>query len=624
MTNARVEERGPSGLNLVFANRLLGFALLVLVGAIVLFLRNPDPILHPALFAEDATWVGPLLQGDAWAAYFYSRRDYLVLGQTMMLDLAVSLNLAVTGGTIAFLPQTLALFSYGFWSFYAALTFVALRPFLTRGWRLLAVALFLLLPLGAFANEVLGRIANLGYLFLPLSLTLVLLRESAANRGWSLLATCGLIVCLFTNPLCAMVIAGHLAVRFARRVGWHLRSGYVGDAALALALAIFAVTFVVRGGESTGSVPPGAVFSPESLVETLGARSLLYPFVFGVYGSLSDSIVLAIVVVLLVLVLWALYVSNAAQRLLGLALGACVVGTTLIVVAARPWLTDFMEGYGPTFPDRYFIAQNVFAVLLLMWTLSRLPRIARYTGGAILVAFVAFGMGDLFEFNRPRMVVVTDGGYADRVEQAAAIHADADPETLVLLDAYPDGFATLLPAGTVLRTAAAMSAPHNGTSPDLSRLDIGLLPVQLGAMGRTASEPMLPAIGAFPLEISVLNELIVEDDVLRASGGDPYILYRYAGPASDMSGASRLSFELICIGRTRSVPMQLFWSTTEHPGMSEVRSLSFTAHPGRIAVPLAVHPDFTTRETLDAIRLDINVPRACPGYRFKNVALERR
>ena len=101
--------------------RLLTFVLLWIVGTLVLLLRNPDPLLHPVLYAEDGPWMGALLSGGFADLLLHARGDYFVWGNVLLLYLALGINHLLFGFDITHLPQVVAVVSCAFLAAIAAL-----------------------------------------------------------------------------------------------------------------------------------------------------------------------------------------------------------------------------------------------------------------------------------------------------------------------------------------------------------------------------------------------------------------------------------------------------------------------------------------------------------------------
>jgi hypothetical protein len=103
----------------------------------------------------------------------------------------------------------------------------------------------------------------------------------------------------------------------------------------------------------------------------------------------------------------------------------------------------------------------------------------------------------------------------------------------------------------------------------------------------------------------------------RTSGADPILLGPiFTAPARSYSKAA------IRMSVSADADIQLYWQTEDSPGMSELRSVHFTAHPGGLAtyeVPLSGTPHW--RGIITRLRLD---PGSGPGIaaEIESIALE--
>lgn len=421
---------------------------IVVLAAIMGFLRNPDPLFNPALYGEDATWVARVLAGDLQGSYLNARPDYLVVGQIALLHMAVALNTIFFGLDVANLPRMIAVVSYVFVGGVAALGYAAFRRWLPSGPCAALVVGIVLLPLGNTSNEVLGRILNLGYLFYPISAFLIVLRPQLASGFGRTLVDIALLVCVATNPLCIVLVAAYLAMSAWTRISRGripFREGVLMSGIMALCL--FYLPRFANAPEHERGVPTAA-----HLIEAFGARSLLYPIVFPFYQSLTDPITIALVAAFAGFVGWTIHRSDPGQRSLGLFLGVTTLLVVLLTLALRPGLTGQLRGYIPTVQDSYYQAQNVMALATLVWAVGMWSASVR--GGALTVCALIYLFGStlIFEFHSPRMAISVNGTFAESISR---VWAENDPngfERFVRIPTYPEGWRMMLPLERVRAT----------------------------------------------------------------------------------------------------------------------------------------------------------------------------
>src|SRR5579883_689676 len=130
-----------------YTKKCLVVLALFLVGIIVLTVRNPDPLVNPALFAEDGKWTGLGLSYGWLHTMFHTRTDYFTVGNILLLFLATKLSCLLSGNPLSLLPQSVAIVSYAFFSGVATTAFLITKESLPLISRIILFILLLLLPL---------------------------------------------------------------------------------------------------------------------------------------------------------------------------------------------------------------------------------------------------------------------------------------------------------------------------------------------------------------------------------------------------------------------------------------------------------------------------------------------
>lgn len=389
------------------ALRLIGMTLLFIAAFTLFCLRNLDPITYPSLYAEDGTWFGDLLTRGFYDTAF-DTRVFPIVGFIIFLQIASWVIDVFLGGNLYYLPLVLFVLSN---MFSAGMVLVAVRVF--RGhlpfWGVAAIVLSIaLLPVGGDANEIYGRILNLGFMF-PYLQTLLLLPLFLPGSRRRVGIAIGLVFSLIsglTFPVgigVAGVACGLLLLRFMheRRRGDLVAAMLVGLTALLPLLMLTSQTFSDTGAASM----PVKV---EAWVEFAMARSLLYPIVFWFYSSLTDASVLLIVVAVVVAVAAQLWRTRRSAELPAVSAGYPLYlfwGATLVNLAAmlvmRSGLSAIFDGYSSTFPDRYFTGLNLLFFTSLVLTACR-SRWGQAVAAALAVPLLATSAGR-FELNSPSM-----------------------------------------------------------------------------------------------------------------------------------------------------------------------------------------------------------------------------
>lgn len=421
----------------------VGFLLLVCLA--ILVLRNPDPLVNPAMFTEDGSWTEFYFHLGAVQTFLRARPDYYVFGNIALLQAAMAANTVLIGDNIDHLPVFIAVVSFGFYAVSATFTALALRPYMGIGWRLLCVAAVVLLPMGGHMNEILGRVSNVGFAFYVIATLALLLRLSLPRRrfSWSVLALDLLLLfCAFTNPLAALPVLLVAGLGLADRAGRASANTYL--------LALFGLLSVVStiAGLDTPLVERGqAVLTLDGLIVAGIARPLLYPFLFPYYEFLTNRIVILMgcgLALYLAVGCWAAK-SPLPLAFLLLSLGIVTAATAL----SRPDLHHYLLGYRLTFPDRYFYAQNVLVLIAFVWaTRSLFLRFRRL--GVVPVAVLGSVVGVwvkggtiIFDPVVPAHVIRTGPSFAEQLRAA-------EPSTVypgfLAVEIYPPGWPASYPA----------------------------------------------------------------------------------------------------------------------------------------------------------------------------------
>jgi hypothetical protein len=408
-------------------------------------------------------WLETLLQ---------ARPDYFVWGNILLLALSVENNIFFYGLELTHLPKFVALISYSLLSCVAAASYVVLSKELSAESRVVLYGLILLMPVGASGNEIFGRIVNLGFLFIFLCVLLVVLRERYAGDKRKALTTAlidvFLLVCANTNPFCYPLLFSYLGFRIWR-VLWTVaeKRALREDLRLVLLLIIFAVWIAWRHG---GFTPGAEVLRDEplnwtSIIELVTARSILFFLLFPWYHYLNDALAIALFVPWLFLLSWSFTGADRRSTAIIISLGALLL-VLFATVATRPGLTVFISGYRGTFPDRYFYAQNLLALLttlLAIETVSRSGRrfltlTCRFALGAILLIYAA-ALPSLFEYDRPKLAIDTGSTLSQQVVAAVRdVFKEVNVGKTVRVAISPEGWNMSLPLQYAIVTALR-SAP---------------------------------------------------------------------------------------------------------------------------------------------------------------------
>lgn len=463
---------------------------LLAVGLIVLYLRNAHSIFTPVLYAEDGTWSAGLINRGFFDMLFNARDrgDYFVFGNVLFLALAQLSNTVFFGHNLTYLPHFVSLFSMLFYAALAVAPIVLLRDVLRIEARLLLWLLVLLVPLGNSSYEVLGRLSNIGFAFLFLAFCLLIWRRYSlqeASRKQIIAIDAMLFLCANTNPLCYPLIAvafgieawHHWNSNSRPRINFWLKKYqalFSTRSALALLMMLFLMGLWLILRQKMGSSSLDGKFILSNIPEAIIARTLLYPIIFPLYShfnNMTSGVLLLIVVVVLALL------AKDIQREKFTLVGAAVVlaGSAAIIIVSRPVLTEILDHYRTTFPDRYYYGLTLFVYLVLASALSASfgadkkswRRIGANTLVGGLIALYAGNSAILFEFSKPRIGYLPEASFMDEVKKAYENGGEGGPGGMRYKVAlHPVPWFTYFPADYVTATVfGARLQPFAITTP---------------------------------------------------------------------------------------------------------------------------------------------------------------
>lgn len=436
--------------------RAVHIAALFLIGAVVLFLRNADPVLFPILYAEDGMWTSVILKSGVWEASLTARPGFPVLGIILLQYLGLKINMLFFGMNLTALPVFYAAISYCFLSALAILPIILFKSVTTLPTRLALYGITLLMPLGGDGNEIIGRLLNLGFLFPVLAAYIVAWRLIA---GYSLRRE---LICAFVLFLSAMTtpVAFGIAVLYLFLCFWAAfpQHGYPGRRwssglrGVGIWGAVVTVVSVVSLG--IAMLPPDVLtykggadlpLKASALIELTFARIVFYPLLAPVYPFLNDFVVVGIVIGFSVWLRRHLHLGGAPRSdwvILAALFGSLAIFSAALL-AQRIGLSSLFNHYQSTFPDRYFYGTNLLfcaAVLMVLDHHVKQSNGLKDRIGLVWILVLTLTMcGRIFEFDDPIMKWHELGTFGEAVKR------EANPSTRLLVDAHAPSGIRLVP-----------------------------------------------------------------------------------------------------------------------------------------------------------------------------------
>lgn len=366
------------------------------LGTVILFARAPAAYVSPLLFAEDWHWTSMIATRGLVDTAFHARGDYAILGNAVLIGLGMTFADWFAGDALA-TPRCLAVVSYVFFAAAFALPVLLLRRQLGAVFCWAAWLLACTMPLGVESwsgFEILGRAVNAGFVFLFIAFVLLWHRATTVRTfAQALPVDAALLVCTATNPLCIPMLVAAAWPAARRWLVDRVPAAALGREGAFVSLCLLALACVAVNGLPTASRPNLEASPPASFagaIEMGVARGLLYPLVWPIYRDLSTWSTLALAAGLLVI---AWHWGRRGDRPLVVGGIATVAMVSAVLALKRGELATYLDGYTHTSPDRYFYAQNLVAMLLVVAFASGVAR--RLRGSPRLAWLPAAGLACL-------------------------------------------------------------------------------------------------------------------------------------------------------------------------------------------------------------------------------------
>ena len=395
---------------LIFLSRKgMEYLLLFVLGLVLLFLRSTYNFTIPSVYGEDGAWTSQIIYDGALRTAFFARGrgDYPVVGNVLLLRIAMWMNELLFGLDISRYPMVVAFIQYAFYSMAALLPVVLMKDELPK-WMARALWLsILLLPMGEWQSEILGKISNTGYLVYFIAFCLVYHRvfhwERLSVLKLAILDVL-LFICCGTHEGCYLLVglgfflnvwlemrsmerSAGVSVRVKNWLGRAHNRMWIVLGICCCALACFDLFVLTGVSGRQGMARPG-----KEIVEFL-IREFLFSFVWPFYSRLNTGSALILLCVAAVLIIYTFVVSDSRYRV---GLACCVTATLLYgaitLIARGSILTGVYIDFAISADDRYYYGCNVMANLTAVYCVACLfkaqKRRRKILGGAIAALLI--------------------------------------------------------------------------------------------------------------------------------------------------------------------------------------------------------------------------------------------
>lgn len=323
--------------------------------------RSPDALTTPMLYAEDGVWLTQGVEIGWVSAAFNSRPDYPTLIHAIALWFSASASQLLSGNPLWLAAVAAAVVGYVIWAGTATYIYISFKKFSSTAVSLLVAMGFIFMPLGSTSNETVGRILQLGFI-VPVLLSLVVINGFGVTNAQRIASGLFVISLALTSPIVIPIWCAWYLFESIKA----MRQKYKFDQ---IKFATVVILLIIGAGiwfrEPSPSAIPGGL-NQQSLLETILARSLLFPELAAIYRFLSDTTVVLIFLGMFSLAFAIVRTggSNSAARSKILPIAFVWITYLLGTLASRPGLTGFLDSYQSTYPDRYFLGLNTIAWLL--------------------------------------------------------------------------------------------------------------------------------------------------------------------------------------------------------------------------------------------------------------------
>lgn len=341
------------------------FSILFIVIFSILLFRNLDPFITNTIYAEDGVWLMKGINNGWFDTFTNARDDYFIFINIFVVYLSSLFSFIVSGNEYEYYHFFVAIFSNFYLSIVLLTTYLAFSRNFSKPISFAIVLLISLFPLGSHTNEIIGRSLQLGFYCTLLMANLVILKthEAINDRAFKFSA----FICLATNPLSIFPLGLYFLSSLKDKCSFisTVKSNFVF---LVCCLFLFLVIFLrIYHSENIDRL---SIEHIGNIIDFYFSRNLIYPFVYNVYSALSYPIFLSAGVIFLSFFFISIFRSTAQIRWMGILYFSTGVFLSWATWKMRPDIANFYYGYNNTFPERYFMAANIFSLCLIPFLFS--------------------------------------------------------------------------------------------------------------------------------------------------------------------------------------------------------------------------------------------------------------
>jgi hypothetical protein len=436
---------------------LIVFFILFPIIFLLLIIRTPDALISPVLYTEDGTWLGRIYIEGFWNVLINARADYLVIGNILGLYFAKYLSYTFFTYDVSTLPFFISILSYLFFSIIASIPILLLKNHIRLELLIVLSLLIVLLPFGYSTNEIIGRLSNIGYFFFPLSIILLIYRLDVSNEKKKVIIIDALLVfCMLTNPMVVLFIITYFLLRyfFSKSNTFEYKSQLF---TFIIASSIFVYILYLKITVGHQATLTTEKFLTENLFEVSISRSVLYPFIFPIYSKLGDIFSFIILLIFLTTFYFVFKTLQYKDKKVFLILSFALVFVSFLTTFTKPGLTHWIKDYSGTFPDRYFSAQNIMSLLVVIFIAEKalivknkyFKNISKIFIFALILIY-AVSLSNIIEFKNPKLKIMINDTFTEALDKT---YKNKEKTEIYQIPIYFDGWKMQLPFKYVINTS---------------------------------------------------------------------------------------------------------------------------------------------------------------------------
>ena len=455
-------------------NRYTFYVLLFIVATVIICLRNLQFITTPIIYAEDGTFLSRQIKYGILDNLFVNRNGLSIfenspefpnMGTYIILWLATKTTTLLNGYDLSSLPLWNGIYSNMFFAFTAVLGYKMFEKLKMRKIGIIAYLLVIFVNLGTSSSEVLGRALNTQFLWTVTTIFVLVILYTKQNKTIKdyIFPSIFSFVAVLSFPICFAQILGYLIFdlinqRKQVKIAYTLKKNCI-----LWLMVLFGVYKLPQLLQAQGA-GIDFTFKIDSVVEFFIARHILFSFISFVYSYMTDAYVLVLFAVYIAIILYAWILEykkygklfNSFMLFAMLSLGTCFSSAFM-----RRTMTQIFNNYTGTYPDRYFYACNILALVLFVYAIFIIMQHYKLkssikTACLSMVLFITLLNPYLFYFTKENYSqwlygVEYNGTFAESCKEA--LNNNENLEIYQRVKIYPSGLEMELALPYVLATA---------------------------------------------------------------------------------------------------------------------------------------------------------------------------